>query len=164
MIVSLIVSIGKHRQLGKDNALLWQLRDDLKHFKNMTKGHYIIMGRKTYESIGKPLPNRTTVIISRQNNYQVDGAITVASLRQAIDLAMEAGESEAFIVGGESIYREGLELCDRLIVTHVDYDGDADCYFPPYEHFNWEVEDNFSCPKNEMNQFCFSVQTLTKVR
>lgn len=165
MMISLIVSVGKNLQLGKDNALLWKLKDDLLHFKRTTKGHHIVMGRKTYESIGRLLPNRTTILVSRQADYAVEGAFVASSLDHAVELAKLAGETELFIVGGESIYREGLTLCDKLIITHVDYDGPADCFFPAYQHLPWSAcEDNFAVEKNQDNEYSFRVETLTKKR
>lgn len=164
MIISMIVSVGRQLQLGKDNQLIWRLKRDLQFFKEVTKNHHIIMGRKTYESIGRLLPMRTTIIVSRQDHYVVEGALIAKSLPLAIEMAKSRGESEVFLVGGESIYREGLELCDKLMITHVDYDGEADCYFPRYDHLAWKKFDNFSWNKDQDNQYSFRVQTLIKER
>ncbi len=162
MIVTLIVSVGQQLQLGKDNALLWKLKDDLLHFKRTTKGHHIIMGRRTFESIGRILPHRTSIIITRQLDYHVDGALVANTLTQAIQLAKDAGENEVFLVGGESIYREGLEICDKLIISHVDYQGSADCFFPSYQHYQWQEVEQFSVARNSDNEYSFVVQTLIK--
>lgn len=162
MIVTLIASVGQQLQLGKDNALLWKLKDDLQHFKRTTKGHHIIMGRRTFESIGRILPHRTSIIITRQQDFYVDGALIANTLAQAIQLAKDAGDDEVFLVGGESIYREGLELCDKLIISHVDYQGPADCFFPSYHHYQWQEVEQFSVEKNFDNEFSFVVQTLIK--
>jgi dihydrofolate reductase len=134
--ISLIVAISKNRAIGKDNKLLWYIPEDLKRFRQLTSGHPIIMGRKTFESIGKPLPNRTNIIITRDQNYHQDGAIVVHSLDEALSKAKEIENGEIFIIGGGQIYEQALPLANKLYITVIDtHIEDADTYFPEYPHF-----------------------------
>lgn len=138
MKISLIVAMGKQRQIGRNNQLLWHIPEDLKKFKSATMGHHMVMGRKTFESIGRPLPGRKTIILSRNQSYMQAGCDVVGSLDQAIDLAKKDGESELFIVGGGQIYQMGLTIAHWLYLTEVDYDGPADTYFPILDLKNWQ--------------------------
>ena len=130
--ISIIVAHAKNRVIGKANKLLWHISDDLKRFKTLTTGHPIIMGRKTYESIGKPLPNRTNIIVSRNIN-ELSGCFVYPSLESAIEKVGEIDKEEIFIIGGGEIYRQALPLADRLYVTKVDLNIEGDTYFPEYE-------------------------------
>jgi len=138
MIISLIWAMGNHNGIGKDNGLIWRLKGDLPRFKALTMGSPIVMGRKTYESIGKLLPGRTNVIITRNNAYDVAGATVVHSIEEAI-AACEAecvdGSTvkELFVIGGAEIYTLFLGMADRLYLTLVDDDAPADAYFPPFD-------------------------------
>lgn len=130
-MLSLIAVIGKNRELGKDNHLLWNIPSDLKRFREITKGHPVIMGRKTFESIGHPLPNRKNIVISRHASIQ--GVTVVPSLDEAI---AAAGEGEIFIIGGASVYAAAINLADRLYLTLVTAEApDADAFFPAYPAF-----------------------------
>ena len=133
--VSIIVAMAKNRVIGVNNALPWHLSADLKRFKALTMGHHIIMGRKTFESIGRILPGRTILVISRNAQLQVSGAKVVHSLCAA--LSASAGESEVFIVGGEQIYRESLPFTDRIYLTEIDKEFDGDSFFPSLESDAW---------------------------
>lgn len=142
MKVSMIAAIGKNRELGRGNKLIWHIPRDLKRFREVTLGHPIIMGRKTFESIGRLLPNRTNIIITRDPNYRVEGAIVVSSIEEAIDEAKAAsakssGEpKEIFIIGGAQIYALGMPYADRLYLTIIDDEArDADAFFPDYSIF-----------------------------
>ena len=141
MRISLIVAMGKNRQIGKENNLLWNISDDLKNFKKLTLGHHMLMGRKTYESIGRPLPGRTTIIMSRNKNYNAEGCFVVASYEDARKIAEKAGDNEFFICGGEEIYKTLLDKADRFYMSLVDYDGDADAFFPDLSSFSLAVID-----------------------
>ena len=133
--VSIIAAIGKNRELGKMNELIWRISDDLKRFKTLTMGHPIIMGRKTYESIGKPLPGRTNIIVSRMAP-EAPGCTVVNSFVRALDLARNIDQQEVFIIGGAQIYAEALPLSDRLYLTLIDdTNAHADAFFPPYPDF-----------------------------
>ena len=154
MIVSLIVAIGKNGELGKDNKLLWSLPEDLKLFKTLTNGHHLIVGRKTYESIGKPLPNRISVVITSQKNENKENLIYVPNLESALEFCQKSGDAEVFIIGGGAIYNKALEqnIADKLYISRVNFCGEADTFFPEinknkyklesqtdYQTFTWEV-------------------------
>lgn len=130
--ISIIVAVAKNNVIGGGNELLWRISDDLKRFKNLTTGHPIIMGRKTYESIGKPLPDRTNIVVTRDSKLRVPGCIVSQSLEAALEKAEQIGKEEIFIIGGEQIYRLALPLADRLYVTEVELDAKGDAYFPEY--------------------------------
>jgi dihydrofolate reductase len=137
--VSILVAMAKNRVIGRNNALPWQLPPDLKRFKQLTMGHHIVMGRKTYESIGRPLPGRTSVIITRQPDYQVPGAIVVASIDQALKVCSEGKEvdQEIFVIGGAQIYRQSLGLCQRIYITEIQQEFDGDTLFPELNQQEW---------------------------
>jgi dihydrofolate reductase len=133
--INIIVAIGKgNRAIGKDNTLLWRISDDLKRFKTLTVGHPIIMGRKTFESIGKALPNRTNIIISRNKDLTIEGVTICHSLEEAIKKAAEV-DSEIFIIGGAEIYKQALPQTNRLYLTIIDEEKEGDAFFPDYSEF-----------------------------
>ncbi len=133
--VSIIVAVGRNGVIGRDGTLPWRLPEDLKRFKALTMGHVMIMGRKTYESIGRLLPGRRSVIVSRQAGYVVPGAVVAASLEDAIAAAGDA--PDVFVIGGGEIYRAALPLAHRLLVTEVDASPDGDAYFPQVDTLVW---------------------------
>ena len=142
-MISIVVALGNgrlhNRVLGKDNKLLWHIPDDLKRFKALTRGHPVVMGRKTFESIvaviGKPLPERTNIVITRDAQWQYQGALRAGSLEEGIELAKKApGADEIFIGGGGQIYAAALPLVDKLYLTLIEDDKEGDSYFPAYEH------------------------------
>lgn len=135
-MISIIAALGKNRALGLGNELLWPIPDDLKRFKELTTGHAIIMGSKTYESIGKPLPNRTNIIITRNEEYDAPGAIITHSLEEAIE---KAGDGEVFIIGGAQIYTLALPFADKLYLTLINDEKEADAFFPDYSEFKKET-------------------------
>ncbi|MBT7609572.1 MAG: dihydrofolate reductase [Bacteriovoracaceae bacterium] len=149
MMVSIIVAVGPQNEIGHNGALLWKLPEDLKNFKKITMDHHIIMGRKTFESIGKPLPGRTTVIISRQENYQVEGCLITNSLIKALEMADQNGEDEAMIIGGGEIYNHALSLADKIYYSKVDFEGEADTYFPKLNRENWTSSGKKLHPKTD---------------
>ena len=136
--ISIIVSIGKNLVIGRQDKLMWPIPDDLKRFKRLTMGHPVIMGRKTFESIlqslGKPLPGRTNIVITRDAAYAPEGAVIVHSLEEAIQKAGEIDKEEVFIGGGAQVYEQALPLTDRLYLTLIDDKKPGDAYLPPYEH------------------------------
>lgn len=134
-MITIIVAMGKNREIGADNQLLWHLPKDLKHFKELTSGHPIIMGRKTYESIGKPLPNRTNIVISRKNDWFEEGILIVGSIKEALKFAKKIDEN-VFIIGGGTIYEQTIDLADQLEVTLVDAELKADTFFPKIDEKN----------------------------
>jgi len=141
--ISIIVAAGANNMvIGKDNDLLWHIPKDLKRFKEVTNGHPVIMGRKTWESIPerfRPLPNRDNFVITRNENYEASGATVTSSLEKAIQLASGKKSSEIFIIGGASIYKEAVGIADKLYITlvHKEYEGDT--FFPDYSNFKTEV-------------------------
>jgi dihydrofolate reductase len=139
--LSILVAMAQNRVIGKGNALPWRLPSDLKRFKALTMGHPIVMGRKTYESIGKPLPGRTCIIVTRQSGYEVEGAIVVDSVAEALGACYKKTtsdtEAESFIIGGTEIFRQTLPLCDRLYITEIQRDFDGDVLFPVFNHDEW---------------------------
>jgi dihydrofolate reductase len=137
--INVIAAMARNRVIGINNTLPWRLPADLQHFKALTMGHHIVMGRKTYESIGKPLPGRTTVIVTRDPNYQVAGCLTANSLAAAI--AVCADDPEIFFVGGAELYGQIMPRADRLYLTEIQADYAGDAYFPDFDPADWrEVE------------------------
>ena len=153
LIKSIIVAVGNDNQIGYNNNLLWKISDDLKNFKKITLNHSILMGRKTFESIGKPLKNRKNVIITSNSDYKIDSCYVFDDIEKALDFAKD--EEEIFICGGEQIYKYFLEnnLVDRIYLTKVNYDGVADRYFPKINENEWNIEKIFDFEKNEANEY-----------
>jgi dihydrofolate reductase len=134
--LSIIVAMAKNLTIGVDNTLPWRCPEDLKHFKALTMGHHMIMGRKTYDSIGKPLPGRTTVVVTRNTGLQIDGCLIAHSLEQAI--AACAGDEAIFIVGGAELYTQSLPLADTLYITEIQQDVEGDAHFPAFNKAEWQ--------------------------
>ena len=132
--INIIVAHSKNMAIGKANSLPWRLPDDLKRFKKLTTGHPIIMGRKTYQSINRPLPDRTNIVVTRDMGLEIPGCVVVHSAAEAIKKAQEFDQEEIFIIGGAEIYKETLPLADRLYVTIVDMYVDGDAFFPEYSN------------------------------
>ena len=162
-MITLIVAMGKNREIGKENQLLWHLPKDLKHFKELTSGYPIIMGRKTYESIGKPLPNRTNIVISRKNDWFEEGILIVGSIKEAVKFAKKIDE-EVFIIGGGNIYEQTIDLADKLEVTLVDAVLDADTFFPKINEKVWQKTNEEYHQKDEKNEFDFCFQTFERIK
>jgi dihydrofolate reductase len=136
-LISAVAAIqAKDRAIGKDNMLLWRLPGDLKRFKDLTTDHPIIMGRKTYESIGRALPGRTNIIVTSNKDFRAEGCIVCHDLGEALEIAKRADTTEAFIIGGAQIYAQALAFADRLYLTLVDSDQPADTFFPEYDSFS----------------------------
>jgi dihydrofolate reductase len=136
MSVSIIVAMAQNRTIGVNNTLPWRCPKDLKHFKALTMGHHMIMGRKTFDSIGKPLPGRTTVIVTRNAALKVEGCLVTHSLPEAIKLC--ANDEEVFIVGGAEIYAQALPLADTLYITEIQQDVEGDAHFPAFDRNAWQ--------------------------
>lgn len=148
--ISIIVAMAKNRVIGKDNDMPWgRLPVDLAHFKRITEGHTVIMGRKTFDSIGKPLPNRKNIVITSKDS--IDGCEVAHSIEQAISLASE--EKEVFIIGGGTIYAKALDIADKFYLTFISMDTEGDTYFPKIDHFNLKMIDYHSEKKNENNKY-----------
>lgn len=136
MITSIIVAIAKNNAIGKNNTLLWQIPADMKHFKKVTSGHTVIMGRKTLESIGRILPNRRNIIITRDTEYKYEGAEVVHSMIEALNLCKY--EDEVFIIGGGEIYKQAMNFADKLYITHIEKEFDGDTFFPVISKDEWK--------------------------
>ena len=154
MILSLIVAMDEEGGIGRDNRIPWHLSADLRRFKQITMGHCIIMGRRTYESIGRSLPGRTSIVITSQNNYQTEAdVIQVDSLEAALQAAKRLGEIEAFIVGGGEIFQQSLPLADRIYLTRVHTHIRADTFFPSIWAEEWLTSEERFLPADEKNQY-----------
>ncbi len=141
-MISIIVAMDKNNLIGGQNKLLWNIPGELKRFREITSGHPIIMGRKTHQSIGRVLPNRTNIIITHDQDYKVEGTIIVHSLEEALNKAQsEPGSDEIFVIGGGQIYAKALPLADRLYLTVVEGEYQGDTYFPDYSEFAHVVEE-----------------------
>ncbi|MEP5341148.1 MAG: dihydrofolate reductase [Algibacter sp.] len=159
--LTIIVAAAENDAIGKDNKLIWHLGDDLKRFKNLTNNHHIIMGRKTFESFPKPLPNRTHIVITRQSDYKVpDGVITVNSLDDAIDAAKS--DTQPFIIGGGEIYKQALQVADKIELTRVHENFEADTYFPEVDMSVWKETANIFHTKDEKHKHEFSFLTYER--
>ena len=163
-MISIIVAVAENGAIGKDNQLLWRLSDDLKQFKALTSGHAVIMGRKTFESIGKPLPNRTNIVITRQGKVSDDESVLTAnSIKKAIEVAKEIkGGDEIFIIGGGNIYEQSLSLTDKIYLTEVKVTIDGDTFFPELNANEWKEISRKSYQKNEKNDHDFDVVELVR--
>jgi dihydrofolate reductase len=134
-IISIIAAVAENSVIGKDNKLLWHIPDDLKRFKKITLGHPIIMGRKTFESIRRPLPGRLNIIISRNSEFKIEECVVVSSLEDALKIAAEHDAQEVFIIGGASIYKEAISYAHKLYLTKVHRSFEGDAFFPSYDDF-----------------------------
>ena len=159
MILSIIVAIAKNHAIGKDNKLLWYLPNDLKHFKDTTSGHTVIMGRKTFDSVGKPLPRRRNIVITRQP-IAIEGCEVVDSLQAAVALC--EAEDEVFIVGGAEIYRQAIPLTDRVYLTIIDHDFEGDTFFPELNTEEWQETEREDFEPDEKNKYKYSFITLVR--
>lgn len=162
MKLSIIVATAEQGVIGKDNQLIWHLPEDLKMFRRLTTGHVIIMGRKTFESIGKPLPNRTSIIISRNTHYQVEGCFVVSSLEEAVEKAKEIETEEAFIIGGAQIYALALDMANTVYLTQVHHNFEGDAFFPILDTNIWIEKERKSFSSDEKNAYAFDFVTLEK--
>ncbi|MFI3314702.1 MAG: dihydrofolate reductase [Rikenellaceae bacterium] len=138
MIISIIVATAHNSVIGKDNNLIWHISEDLRYFKATTSGHTVIMGRKSYESIGRPLPNRRNIIITRNSDFSAPGCEVVNSIEHAIELSNDGNSEEVFIIGGGEIYRQSIDKADKLYITHVDNNYEGDTYFPGIKMSEWK--------------------------
>lgn len=154
MTLSIIVAIAENNVIGKDNSLIWHLPADLKYFKALTMGHPIVMGRKTFESIGKPLPGRTSVIITRNTAYKPEGCLIAHSLTEAVE--MLKSYEKAFIIGGEQIYRQAIDIVDFLYITEVHRAFDGDAFFPVINPDIWEKTFRSDHEPDDKNAYPYS--------
>lgn len=161
MTLTLIAAIAENNALGKNNQMLWHLPDDFKRFKQVTSGHHIIMGRKTFESLPGILPNRTHIIITRQPDFKAEGCIIANSLENA--LAACPQDDEVFVIGGGEIYKQALPKADKLDLTRVHgIDPEADAYFPEFDTADWKLVEKVHHPKDERHKFDFTFETYLR--
>ena len=156
-MITMIAAAAENNALGKDNDLVWHLPDDFKRFKRLTSGHYIIMGRKTFESFPRLLPDRTHVIITRKEDYQPEGTIVVNSLEEA--LRVSKLDEQPFIIGGGEIYKMGMDVADRIELTRVHAEFEADTYFPEIDKNKWELVKEQFHEKDEKHDHSFTYLT-----
>jgi dihydrofolate reductase len=162
MTISLIVAAAENNAIGKNNQLLWHLPNDLKFFKNTTWGMPVIMGRKTFESVNKPLPGRFNIVITRQQGWKAENVITAAGLQDALRKAAETNCKEAFIIGGGEIYKQSIEIADKIYITRVHATLDGDTFFPAIDESKWELIKNQDFTADEKHAFAYSFQTWQK--
>ena len=159
-MVIMIAAVAENNALGKNNNLLWHLPNDFKRFKQITSGHHIIMGRKTFESFPKPLPNRTHVIITRQNDFEYEGCVVVQNIEKAISVCPI--NENLYIIGGGEIYQQSISFADQLDITRVHHSFDADVYFPEIDPEIWELTSETYHSKDERHLFDYTFQTFVR--
>lgn len=162
MIVSLIVALDEKGGIGKDNRLPWHLSSDLKRFKQLTLGHYLIMGRKTYETIGRPLPGRVMIVITHNPQFQPPGCLIAQSLEEALAIAQKNGETEAFIAGGGEIFAQAIRLADRIYLTQVHTVVEANIFFPHLSFGEWNEIESIKQQADEMNDYPTTFKILER--
>jgi dihydrofolate reductase len=163
MVVSLVVAVAENGVIGRENALPWHLPDDLRHFKRMTIGRPVIMGRKTFESIGRPLPKRMNIVVSRNKDFTADGVTVAHSLREALDLATRpSGNGEVAVIGGAALFAEALPLADRLYLTEVHDSPEGDVFFPEFDRSAWETVDEKPGEPDEQGRRTHTFLTLRR--
>jgi dihydrofolate reductase len=160
MMITIVAAAAENNALGKDNDLIWRLPDDFKRFKALTSYHHIIMGRKTFESFPKPLPNRKHVVITRQENYKNETIEVVHSLEEAIQFS--STEDQVFIIGGGEIYKQALPFANKIELTRVHGEFEADAFFPEIDEEKWDLVNSEFHDKDEKHKYSFSYLTYTK--
>ncbi|MCE1253089.1 MAG: dihydrofolate reductase [Anaerolineae bacterium] len=164
MLVSLIAALDDGNGIGLKGALPWQLPDDMRSFKKLTMQHHVIMGRKTYESIGRVLPGREMLVVTQQTDYQAPGCQVLTSLEAAIKTAQATGEREVFIIGGQSLYRQALPLADRLYLTFVHARLDADVFFPEINFLEWKTLECVPHAADDRHLYAFDFKVLERIK
>jgi dihydrofolate reductase len=163
--ISIIVAKAKNNVIGKDNQLIWRLSADLQLFKSHTVGHHIIMGRKTYESVGKPLPNRTSIVITNNQDFRVpEGHMVAHSLEEAIQICIGKKLDNVFIIGGAEIYQQALPIADELMITEVNAMPEGDVFFPEFDKNEWKIVSTTSYLRDEKNEYDFDFVIYKKVK
>lgn len=167
MKISLIAAVAQNRVIGKNNDLPWHLPDDMKYFMQTTKGHHCIMGRKNYESIPekfRPLPNRTNIVVTRQEKFQAPGCIIVHSIDEGLAIARTNKETETFIIGGAEIYKTSLAVADLLYITEIKANIEGDTYFPEFKSSGWKEISREHHPMDEKHNYAFDFVVYEKFR
>lgn len=161
-MISIIVAIADGGVIGGENSLLWHISEDLRRFKAITTGHPVVMGRKTYESIGRPLPNRVNVVVSRNRDMQIAGCEVVGSLDEAVKLFSES--EEIFIIGGGEIYRQAMPIADKLYLTRVHCEYKGDTFFPEINPDEWQLIDKESFDRGDKFEYPFEFENFERVK
>jgi dihydrofolate reductase len=156
-MITIIAAAGENNELGLNNGLVWHLPDDFKRFKELTTSHHIIMGRKTFQSFPKPLPNRTHIVITRDKEFTADGTLVTHSLEDAIVLS--SSDPQPFIIGGGEIYALGMAVADKIELTRVHGTFDADTYFPEIPEEDWKLVNESYHPKDARHDYAFTYET-----
>jgi dihydrofolate reductase len=159
-MIIMIAAASENNALGKNNKMIWNLPNDFKRFKNLTSGHHIIMGRKTFKSLDKPLPNRTHIVITRQKNYAPEGCIVVNSMEDAIKICPK--NENSYIIGGGEIYNLGMSFSDKIELTLVHHSFEADAFFPTINLEDWEITNSEFQSKDEKHLFDYTYQTYNR--
>jgi dihydrofolate reductase len=159
-MIIMIAAASENNALGKNNKMIWNLPNDFKRFKNLTSGHHIIMGRKTFKSLDKPLPNRTHIVITRQKNYAPEGCIVVNSMEEAIKICPK--NENSYIIGGGEIYNLGMSFSDKIELTLVHHSFEADAFFPTINLEDWEITNSEFQTKDEKHLFDYTYQTYNR--
>lgn len=159
MTISLVVAAAENNSIGKNNQLLWHLPNDLKFFKNTTWGMPVIMGRKTFEAVNKPLPGRFNIVITRQADWNADGVIGATDLKDALKKAAATNCNEIFVIGGGEIYKQAIEMADKIYITRVHAILDGDTFFPVIDETKWHLVTNQDFGVDEKHAFAYSFQT-----
>ncbi|MAE42886.1 type 3 dihydrofolate reductase [Candidatus Woesearchaeota archaeon] len=160
MTISFVVAMGRNKVIGSNNSLPWNMPADMKHFKKLTLGKPIIMGRKTYETIGKPLPNRKNIIITRDQDYKAEGCIVAHSIEESLQSAENA--EEVMVIGGAQIYKEFLPKANRIYLTIIDHDFEGDTHFPEYNEEEWQEIEREEHKADEENKYDYVFVTLER--
>lgn len=160
-MIALVVAVAENGSIGRDNQMIWHLPDDLRHFKKITSGHPIIMGRRTFEAIGRPLPNRTNIVVTRQPDWQAAGCEVAYSVPTALELARQTAE-DVFVIGGGEIYRQALTAADTIYLTEVHHTFDGDATFPELNPGEWREETRERHEPDEKHAYAFSFVTLRR--
>lgn len=166
MIISLIAAMAQNHTIGKNNDLPWQLPDDMKFFMDTTKGHHAIMGRKNYDSIPekfRPLPNRTNIVVTRQQGFKAPGCLVVHSLEKALEIAQNNGEREVFVIGGAEIYSASMPMANRLYLTEIHAAIDGDTFFPAFTPTEWKETSRKKHAADARHQHAFDFVTYDRV-
>ena len=163
MIISLVVAASQNNAIGKDNQLLWHLPNDLKFFKNITWGFPVIMGRKTYEAVNKPLPGRTNIVVTTNTSWNAETVIAVSNLKEAIQKAAETNSKQIFIIGGGEIYKQSMDIADSIYITRVHAELKGDTFFPVIDESKWQLTSNQDFEADEKHAYSYSFQIWEKI-
>ena len=160
--IAMVVAASTNNVIGKNNQLVWHLPNDLKFFKNITWGFPVIMGRKTFEEVNKPLPGRTNIVITRQAGWNHENVVKAANLNESIDKARATNAKKIFIIGGGEIYRQAMDVAGKIYLTRVHGEFEGDTFFPEIDEQEWQLVSNEDFPADEKHAYAYSFQVWTK--